>query len=127
MVMAISARTFLRSLIGMFAMLFGGLARAQQSPSTPSEKLTMSAFIARLRNDSALRARFAENPRGILREHGIDPAPYNLPDRVSEEQMERLLADLAREARPPQPPRPDAPRPLPAPVYGPPPGAPRRP
>src|SRR2546425_724206 len=83
-------------------------------------KLGRSAFIARVRNDSRLRERFAQNPRAVLREHGIDSAPYNLPDRVSEAQMERLLADLAQPTRPPPSPPPDGGRPPPVPVYGPP-------
>jgi hypothetical protein len=120
--MAISTRAFLRSIIAMFATFSGAAVHAQQSPPMGSEKLTMSAFLARVRGDSKLRARFAENPRAVLREHGIDPAPYNLPERVSEAQMERLLAELSRATPPPRGPAPDAPRPLPAPVYGPPPG-----
>jgi hypothetical protein len=120
--MAISTRHFLRSIIAMFATFSGGAARAQQSPPAGAEKLTMSAFLARVRSDSQLRARFAENPRALLREYGIDPAPYNLPERVSEAQMERLLADLDRAARAPLGPVPDAQRTSPAPVYGAPPG-----
>ena len=73
----------------------------------------MSAFIVRLRQDAALRARFSQDPRAVLREHGIDPAPFNLPDRLDEAQLERLLGDWTRrgagsgEGSPPvlQPPR----------------------
>src|SRR5262249_30762839 len=112
------------------------------------ETLTISAFMARLRQDSALRQRFADSPAAVLREHGIDPAPYRLPDRMSEGQLDRLLAQVAPTqdsspaptptprppsterppgrvvlygppARPPQQQRPNQPQP-PAPVYGPP-------
>jgi hypothetical protein len=104
-------------------------ANAEQSrPEAQSrpERLTMSAFIARLRQDAALRLRFTQNPRVVLREHGIDPTPFDLPDRLDEAQLERLLADWQRrgmgsaEGSPSPPPPP--PRNVPVPVYGPPPG-----
>jgi hypothetical protein len=124
--MAISVRTFLRTVIGMVAAFVGGSARAQQRQPAAPEKLTLSAFIARVRSDPALRARFADDPRSVLREHGIDPTPYNVPDRMSDERMERLLADLARAGSPSQGRVPDGPAVPPAPVYGPPPGPPRQ-
>ena len=87
--------------------------------------MTMAAFIARLRHDRALRDRFAENPRSVLREHGIDPLPFALPERLDDAQLENLLADWStRTGQAPAEPRGAAepkPRP-PAPVYGPPPG-----
>jgi len=112
--------------------------------------MTMAAFIARLRHDRALRDRFAENPRSVLREHGIDPLPFALPERLDDAQLENLLADWstrtgqapaeprgAAEPKPRPGPRtgvPEVPSPSPnpppspappAPVYGPPPGMPR--
>jgi hypothetical protein len=133
--MATSVRTLLKFLIGLLAALQGAPTGAEQSrPEAQSrpETLTISAFIVRLRQDAALRARFSQSPGAVLREHGIDPAPFNLPDRLDEAQLERLLADWTRrgagsgEGSPPvlQPPAP--PNNVPAPVYGPPPG-PRRP
>jgi hypothetical protein len=117
---SISVRTFLKSILGLAAALVGGAGQAQQNP--PREQLTLSQFIARVRGDAALRARFAANPRQVLAEFGIDPAPYNLPERISEAQMQRLLDDLSRQAGPPSPPpgQDDASRRPPVPVYGPP-------
>jgi hypothetical protein len=98
-----------------------------------AETLTMSAFIARIRQDAALRARFAQSPRAVLREFGIDPPPINLPDQLTDAQIQRLLNDWTAGADPAVPPpgnRPPAPAPVytpaPAPVYGPP-STPRRP
>jgi hypothetical protein len=114
---SVSVRTFLKSVLGLAVALVGGTARAQQNP--PRAKLTLSQLIARLRADAALRARFAAGPRLVFGEFGIDPAPYNLPERISEAQMDRLLEDLSRRAGPPTPPNKDAASP-PTPVYGPP-------
>jgi hypothetical protein len=133
-VMATSVRALIKILIGMFAALQGTVvpsAAEQARPDAPprSEASTMSAFIARLRQDAELRARFSQNPRAVMREHGIDPTPFNLPDRMDAAQVERLLSDLAGRAGPEssEPRRPDARPSIPAPVYGPPPGPPRRP
>lgn len=105
-------------------------------------KWTLSNLLAHARHNAALRDRFAEDPRAVLLEHGIDPKPYNLPDRMSSLQMKRLIAQFAQgpdpiEPPPPSPPPPASVRvprpapptppspelaPAPAPVYGPPPG-----
>ena len=123
-------------------MFIVGLFAAAQATGTPSraevshaaspiqvETLTLSGFVARIRQDVALRARFAQNPRAVLREFGIDPAPYNLPDKLTDAQLDRFMTDWSRGAGTPTP--PPAPRPAtspaPAPVYGPPAGFPRRP
>jgi hypothetical protein len=130
-IMAATVRTFLKLIIGLFASSQAtAISNAQQArPEAPprSETLTVPAFFARVRQDAALRARFSQNPRAVLREHGIDPAPFDVPDRLNEAQLERLLSDWGggtggSQAAP-------APRPAPsppAPVYGPPPGL-RRP
>ena len=88
--------------------------------------LTLSAFVARVRRDAALRARFAQNPRNVLREFGIDRTAYDLSDRLTDAQLDRFLADWSRDAgtstpRPVPDPEP-VPAPTPTPVYGPPPG-----
>ena len=119
--MAMSVRTFLKSVAALAVTVAGGRAVAQQPPR---ERLTLSAFIARARTDAELRARFMANPRAALADHGIDSVNYALPDRVSAEQMDRLLDDLSRVAASPPPnPGPASP---PVAVYGPPPGM-RRP
>jgi hypothetical protein len=150
LVMAITVRALLKSAAGLVAALFAhGNASAALAPQ--GEMLTISAFIARLRQDMALRRRFADSPAAVLRAHGIDPAPYRFPDQMSDAQLDRLLAQFAQKqdsspplqapqpqptppqrpsgpvavygppARPPQQQRPNQP---PAPVYGPP-GTPR--
>jgi hypothetical protein len=83
----------------------------------------MAALIAKLKSDPALRARFLENPGAVMRAQGIDPTPFRLPDRLTQAQLDRLLADWSREGGPAPPPQSPQPRP-PAPVYGPPPGPP---
>lgn len=131
-------------IFGMVAAFLGpvGFSRAhvvQPSPSPRVEALTMSAFIARIRHDAELRARFAQAPRAVLREFGIDPAPIVLPEELTEAQISRLVDDWAagagssadarridplviakaHHASPPT--AVYGPPPAPAPVYGPPP------
>jgi hypothetical protein len=115
--MAITVRAFLKSAAGLIAALLG-----HASASTVlAPQLTISAFIARLRQDPALRQRFAESPAAVLREHGIDPAPYRFPERMSEAQLDRLLAQFAQAQSSPQPPPAAGAGPNPpAVVYGPP-------
>ncbi len=67
-----------------------------------------------------MRARFTRNPVTVLREFGIDPAPYNLPAQLSDAQLDRFLADWCETPAHRGPFRPAPPGP--APVYGPPPG-----
>jgi hypothetical protein len=126
--MAITVRAFLKSAAGLFAALLGH-ASASTAIAPQGETLTISAFIARLRQDPALRRRFADSPAAVLREHGIDPAPYRLPAQMSETQLDRLLAQFAQKQdsspTPPQGPPPQTPpstqRPSgPVVIYGPP-------
>jgi hypothetical protein len=132
--MATPLRTLLTFIAGLFAatQAAGTSSRAEVShPGSPIqvETLTLSGFAARVRQDSALRARFAANPRAVLREFGIDPAPYNLPDRLTEAQIDRFVTDWSRGAGTPIP-RPEtepAQRPPPVVIYGPPAGFPKRP
>jgi len=134
--MAASARTLLKHVIGLFAALQGTApsSRAEQArpeASSGAETPTMSAFISRVRQDAALRERFSRHPRAVLRQYGIDPSPYNLPDRLTQAQLDRLLSDWSRGAgsseSPPSVSPPEGERPSPpAVVYGPPPGL-RRP
>jgi hypothetical protein len=136
--MAASVRQLLKFVVRFFAALSGVTATGAMGSPQPQvrpplspqvEALTMPPFIARLRQDAALRARFARDPRVVLREHGIDPSPFRLTDRLDETQLDRVLADwtagaparvkLAQAA----PQAPAAPAP-PNVVYGPPPGPP---
>ena len=133
MPLAISVRNLFQFHVGLVAALMGAVASRAEAPPPASlrlEALTMSAFVARIRQDAGLRARFAENPRAVLREFGIDPAAINLPDRLTEAQLESLLNSRAIDGRgearilaqaKPSPPAPVyGPPSTPAPVYGPP-------
>jgi len=142
--MAMTVRALLRLIAGSVAALLGRstISVAQERSASGA----MAALIARLRSDSSLRARFLENPGALMREQGIDPTPFRLPERVTQAQLDHLLADWSRTAGsqapapglaqagppavvygpPPGPPRTQQPQPLPpAPVYGPPPSPPR--
>jgi hypothetical protein len=130
--MATPLRTLLTFIAGLFAAAQADTpSRAEVSHPSPIqvETLTLSAFAARVRQDTALRARFAANPRAVLREFGIDPAPYNLPDRLTDAQIDRFVTDWSRGAGTPTPPPVAEPaqRPAPVVIYGPPGGFPKRP
>jgi hypothetical protein len=131
--LAPSIRKLFKFVVGLFAALPGAATSSRAAEpgavaSTPGETLTMSAFIARIRQDAALRARFAQSPRVVLREFGIDPPPINLPDRLTDDQIQRLLNDWTAGVDPPA--RPPPARPAldrlpttsltPTPAYGPP-------
>ena len=123
--MATPFRTLLKLLVGLFVAAPAAATATGAEVTRPApiqvETLTLSAFAARVRQDTALRARFAQNPGAVLREFGIDPAPYNLPARLTDAQLDRFLADWSRDAGTSRPVPPGPPGP-PAPVYGPPPG-----
>jgi hypothetical protein len=56
--------------------------------------MTLSAFIDLLRRDQGLRHRFAQNPRAVLRDFAVELSPhYDVPERLTAAQLERLLAD----------------------------------
>lgn len=123
--MATPFQRLFKVFIGIFAALpsltTASIAQQPSLDSRLSQTQTMSSFVALLRRDPELRARFSQNPRDVLREYGIDPSPYNLPDSLTPEQMDRLLNDWVTFL----PFRPDETRPSPSPpvaVYGPPPG-----
>jgi hypothetical protein len=85
--------------------------------------MTLSAFIDLLRSDQALRERFAQDPRAVLREFAVALSPhYDVPERLTAVQLERLLADWSASTGD-SPPRfeqmHDA---APVVIYGPPPG-----
>jgi hypothetical protein len=106
-------------------------AEPAPTDSTPAVTPTMSAFIARIRQDPALRARFAQSPGAVLREFGIDPTPFNLLNRLNDAQIQEFLNDWTAGNFAAQPPYGgQQPAPVLAqvsnPVYGPPPSL-RRP
>ena len=92
--------------------------------------MTLWGFIARLRHDVGLRGRFLHDPKAVLREFNVDPAPYEVPEQPTEAQLNHLIADWSKPPAPPTdplPPKQAPPAPAPTPVYGPPPGFFRRP
>lgn len=92
-----------------------------------AKTLTLSAFVVCVRQDATLRTRFAQNPRAVLHEFGIDPTPYNLLSQLTDAQLDRLMADWSHDAGATTPhSRPEPIMPAPTPVYGPPPGFPKR-
>jgi hypothetical protein len=88
-------RNLLKLAVGIITALTGTAApRAdvvQAGPTPRVEVLTLPAFIARIRRDAELRASFAQDPRTTLREFGIDPGPINLPEQLTEAQLQSLL------------------------------------
>lgn len=54
-------------------------------------KRTLPAFFDELGRDMVLRARFAQNPREVLAEHGLDLPNFVLPDRFTDIEIDRLL------------------------------------
>ena len=121
--MPLTVRSFLKLAVGLVASLAGRPLYAQQG-----QRGLLTSFIGHVRSVPSFRAKFAENPQQILRESGIDPSPYNLPDRLTDAQVDAFLEDLSKVVAampPPPPPREEGLR-APVAVYGPPPG-PRRP
>jgi hypothetical protein len=131
------------------AAVLSAMGSAQATPPPRVELPTLAKLIGQLREDAALRARFSLDPRSVFEETGVDPTPYDLPDRLDEDDVDRFLGNwtgargpaagsrpvvpekLASESEPPAatPSEPHAagdeekipPAPV-APVYGPPPG-----
>lgn len=146
--MTMSIRRLFQLMTGFFTTPRGGAASVATDALRPevvaqSGALSMPAFTTRLRQDETLRARFVRDPRIVLREHGIDPAPFQLAERLDETEFQHLLttwtasglAGVNPTQATPQapaapasvpvisdPPPEQAEAPAPAPVYGPPPG-----
>jgi hypothetical protein len=131
------------------AAVLSAMGSAQATP--PRVELPpLAKLIGQLRKDAALRVRFSLDPRAVFEETGIDPTPYDLPERLDETDVDRFLSDWtgargpAAGSRSPEHPRElasEAPAAAPgdphasgdeekipltvppvAPVYGPPPG-----
>jgi hypothetical protein len=63
-----------------------------QMPPRP-ELPPLGKLISQLREDAALRARFSLDPRSVFEEKGIDPTPYDLPDRFDGDDVDRFLSN----------------------------------
>jgi hypothetical protein len=66
---------------------------AQATPPPRAERPPLGKLIGQLREDAALRARFSLNPRSVFEERGIDPTPYDLPDRLDGDDVDRFLSN----------------------------------
>jgi hypothetical protein len=124
--MAMTVRALLRLMAGSVAALLGRSAISVAQERSPAG--SMAALIAKLRSDPSLRARFLGGPSAVMREEGIDPTPYSLPSRLTQAQLDRLLADWPRTDGQAQASTPRVAQSSPAPpavVYGPPAGPPR--
>ena len=55
----------------------------------------MTGLFREIALDASLRARFAADPAGVMRARGLDPAPFQLPDRLDAARLDRVLQDLA--------------------------------
>lgn len=100
---------------------------------------TFSALVRQLGEQPAMRARFAREPRAVLREAGLDPQPFDIGETLTEAEVHRLIerwrtAQAVIDVQGPgsgssepggtkPPPLPPADRASPpAAIYGPPPG-----
>ncbi|ARN80488.1 hypothetical protein MCBRY_000423 [Methylocystis bryophila] len=95
--MKMSSRRLFQLITGFFTTPRGETPSvATKAPPPEAEPqsgaLSMAAFFMRLRQEETLRARFVRDPRGVLREHGIDPPPFQLADRLDETEFKHLLA-----------------------------------
>ena len=79
-------------LLQMIAAALSAMGLAQATPLR-AERPPLGKLIGQLREDAALRARFSLNPRSVFEERGIDPTPYDLPDRLDGDDVDRFLSD----------------------------------
>jgi hypothetical protein len=86
--------TLSHKLLQMMAAVLSAMGSAQATPPPPRGELPpLGKLIGQLRQDPALRARFSLDPRSVFEETGIDPTPYDLPDRLDENDVDRFLSN----------------------------------
>lgn len=86
--------TLSHKLLQMMAAVLSAMGSAQATPPPPRGELPpLGKLIGQLRQDAALRARFSLDPRSVFEETGIDPTPYDLPDRLDENDVDRFLSN----------------------------------
>jgi hypothetical protein len=78
-------------LLQMMAAVLSALGSAQATTPPRTDRPPLGKLIGQLREDSALRARFSLNPRSIFEEGGFDPTPYDLPDQLNGDDIDRFL------------------------------------
>jgi hypothetical protein len=79
-------------ILQMMAAVLSAMGLAQATPLR-AERPPLSKLIGQLRQDAAFRARFSLNPRSVFEERGIDPTPYDLPDRLDGDDIDRFLSN----------------------------------
>jgi hypothetical protein len=52
-----------------------------------------TSLFLRLAGDKSLRRRFVEDPRGFLRSEGIDPDPFQFPERIDLDTLEQKIEE----------------------------------
>jgi hypothetical protein len=75
------------------AAVLSAMGSAQATPPPHVELPPLTKLFGQLRKDAALRARFSLDPRSVFEETGIDPTPYDLPDRLDEDDVDRFLSN----------------------------------
>ena len=83
----------IRKVLALLAPTAASLAasEAPKAAAPPQNTPSISALVKRLSEEPAMRARFGANPRAVLSEAGIDPAPLNVGERLSDTEVERLI------------------------------------
>jgi hypothetical protein len=67
------------------------MGSAQATPLPRIALPPLAKLLGQIRRDAALRARFSLDPRSVFEESGIDPTPYDLPDRLDRDEVDRFL------------------------------------
>jgi hypothetical protein len=84
--------TLSHKILQMIAAVLSAMGSAQATPPG-AERPPLGKLIGQLRKDAELRARFSLNPRSVFEERGIDPIPYDLPDRLDRDDVDRFLSN----------------------------------
>jgi hypothetical protein len=67
-------------------------AAAATASNAATEPTGIAALVAGIEAQPALRARFAEDPHATLREFGVDPAPFAIGTRLTDTDVDRIVA-----------------------------------
>lgn len=81
-----------QKILQIMAALLSAMGLAQATPPR-AERPPLGKLIGQLRKDAELRARFSVNPRSVFEERGIDPTPYDLPDQLDGDDVDRFLSN----------------------------------
>lgn len=135
--MSIFSRSLRRLLALLAPTAFSVPASGAPIASETAQAPAFSILAKRLNEEPGMRARFAREPRAVLREVGMDPDSLDVGESLSDAGIDRFIerwrtAEAAVRPQKPEdgPPRQSSPQPLPplrsvsppAVIYGPPPG-----